>query len=77
MFTIYGKEECGLCTKVKMVLEMLGKEYDYKELGVDYTEEDFELRFPGKSSMPQVELNGEYVGNAHETIKYLKEHKVF
>ena len=32
MFTIYGKNECPMCFKVKVVLEMMGKEYEYKEL---------------------------------------------
>ena len=46
MFTIYGKDECPMCFKVKVVLEMLGKEYEYKELNKDYTEEEFEMKFP-------------------------------
>ena len=43
MFTIYGKNECPMCYKVKVVLEMLGKEYEYKELDKDYTEKELSL----------------------------------
>ena len=46
MFTIYGKNECPMCLKVKMCLEIVGKEYEYKELDKDYTEEEFEEKFP-------------------------------
>ena len=46
MFTIYGKNECPMCFKIKTVLELLGKEYVYKELNIDYTEEEFETKFP-------------------------------
>ena len=32
MYTVYGKNECPACFKVKMCLDLLGKEYEYKEL---------------------------------------------
>ena len=71
MFTIYGKDECPMCFKVKVVLEMLGKEYEYKELDKDYTTEEFESKFPNTISLPQVVLDGKTLGNANETLKYL------
>ena len=49
MFTIYGKPKCGLCVRLKMVLDLLGKDYEEKVLGIDYTVEDFESKFPGKN----------------------------
>ena len=76
MFTIYGKEECPMCFKIKTVLELLGKEYEYKELGTDYTEEEFETKFPDVLSVPQIILDGKVLGDANQTLKYLKEHKV-
>ena len=77
MFTIYGKDESPMCFKVKVVLEMLGKEYEYKELDKDYTTEEFESKFPNTISLPQVVLDGKTLGNANETLKYLKEHRIF
>tara|TARA_B100000902_G_scaffold183555_1_gene176197 strand:+ start:2260 stop:2757 length:498 start_codon:yes stop_codon:yes gene_type:complete len=76
MFSIYGKEGCSVCNKLIMVMDMIGKEYEYKLLGVDYTEEDFETKFPGKNMFPQVELDGQYIGDCKKTINYLKEHRV-
>ena len=76
MFTIYGKDECPMCFKVKVVLEMLGKEYEYKVLDTDYTEQEFYDMFPDTVSVPQVVLDGKTLGNANETLKYLKEHRL-
>ena len=56
---------------------MLGKEYEYKELDKDYTTEEFESKFPNTISLPQVVLDGKNLGNANETLKYLKEHRIF
>tara|TARA_B100000287_G_scaffold372239_1_gene370766 strand:- start:3319 stop:3552 length:234 start_codon:yes stop_codon:yes gene_type:complete len=76
MFTIYGKDECPMCFKMKTVLELLGKEYEYLELEKDYTEEEFEEKFPDVLSLPQVVLDGKHLGDANQTLKYLKEHRV-
>ena len=76
MFTIYSKDECPMCFKVKTVLELLGKEYEYKELNKDYTEEEFETKFPDTLALPQVVLDGKVLGNANQTLKYLKEHRL-
>ena len=65
-----------MCFKVKVVLEMMGKEYEYKELNIDYTEEEFETKFPNTLSLPQVVMDGKNLGNANETLKYLKEHRI-
>ena len=44
-----------------MVLELVGKEYDYLELDGDFTEDEFTTKFPGKNQFPQVELNGKHL----------------
>ena len=62
MFTIYGKEECPMCYKVKTVFEMLGRDYVYKELNKDYTAEEFELKFPDVIDLPQVMLDNKVIG---------------
>ncbi len=76
MFTIYGKEGCAVCTKLQMVFDMVGKDYEYLLVGVDYTEEEFETKFPNSKSFPQVELAGKHIGDAQKAIRYLKEHRV-
>ena len=66
-----------MCFKIKTVLELLGKDYIYKELNKDYTVKEFESWFPHTLSMPQVVLDGKNLGNATQTLKYLKEHRVY
>ena len=65
-----------MCMKIKMVLEMLGKEYDYRELDKDYTEEEFQQLFPDVRMLPQIMLEGKVIGDANQTLKYLKEHRI-
>lgn len=77
MFTIYGKEKCPMCYKVKTVFDMLGRPYVYKELDKDYTAEEFELKFPDVIDLPQVMMDDKVIGNANQTLKYLKEHRVY
>ena len=62
-----------MCFKVKVVLEMMGKEYEYKELDKDFTEQEFKSMFPNTISVPQVVMDGKTLGNANETLKYLNE----
>tara|TARA_B100001250_G_scaffold214381_1_gene183919 strand:+ start:230 stop:463 length:234 start_codon:yes stop_codon:yes gene_type:complete len=76
MFIIYGKEDCPMCFKIKTVLELLGKDYEYKELDVDYTSEEFEEKFPNTLALPQIIFNGKHLGDANQTLRYLKEHRV-
>ena len=77
MFTIYGKNECPMCFKIKTVLELLGKDYEYKELNKDYTTEEFEAKFPNVIALPQVMMDDKVIGDANQTLKYLKEHRVY
>ena len=52
MYQIYGKEGCVLCSRMKMVFEFFcGEDFEYFQLGEDYTEEEFETKFPGKTLM--------------------------
>ena len=66
-----------MCYKVKTVLELLGRDYEYKELDKDYTAEEFEEKFPDVIELPQVMLDNKVIGNANQTLKYLKEHRVY
>ena len=56
-----------MCFKIKTVLELLGKDYEYKELNVDYTEEEFEEKFPDTLALPQIVFDGKHLGDANQT----------
>ena len=75
-FTVYSKEECPYCYKVKQVLELTGSKYVVYTLGQDFTKEEFYAEFGNGSTFPQVVCDDQKLGGSTETIKFLKEHQV-
>lgn len=76
MYTIYTKDGCPYCDKVKQVLNMLNQSYREYELGVDFTREEFYNEFGEGSTFPRVLYNDTLIGGCSETVKYLKEQKL-
>lgn len=76
MYTIYTKDGCPYCDKVKQVLNMLNQSYREYELGVDFTREEFYNEFGEGSTFPRVLFNDTLIGGCSETVKYLKEQKL-
>ena len=73
-FTVYSKDECPYCTKVKQVLELSNLEHVVYTLGEHFNREDFYAEFGEGSTFPQVILNDqEHLGGCTDTVKYLKE----
>lgn len=76
MYTIYTKDGCPYCDKVKQVLNVLNQSYREYELGVDFTREEFYNEFGEGSTFPRVLYNETLIGGCSETVKYLKEQKL-
>lgn len=72
-FTVYSKEECPYCFKIKKVLELCGKDFVVYTLGEDFTREEFYAEFGKDSTFPQVVMNDRHLGGCTDTIQYLKE----
>ena len=75
-FTIYSKEDCPYCHKVKTVLELTGSKFVVYTLGEDFTREQFYDEFGEGSTFPQVLCDEKKLGGAVDTIKFLKEQQV-
>ena len=75
-FTVYSKDGCGYCDKVKKILELTGISYVVYNLGEDYTREEFISEFGEGTTFPQVVVDGKKLGGSVETIKFLKEQQV-
>ena len=75
-FTVYSKDGCGYCDKVKMLLELTGISYVVYNLEEDYTREEFISEFGEGTTFPQVVVDGKKLGGSVETIKFLKEQQV-
>jgi glutaredoxin len=75
-FTIYSKDGCPYCTKIKSVLDLTEQKYVVYNLGVDFTKEQFYDEFGHGSTFPQVTTDQEPIGGCSDTIKFLKEQKI-
>jgi len=75
-FTVYSKENCPYCHKVKTVLELTGNNFVVYNLGEDFTKEEFYSEFGEGSTFPQVLCDDQKLGGCVDTVKFLKEKQV-
>jgi len=75
-FTVYSKENCPYCYKVKQVLELTGSKFVTYKLDEDFTREDFYAKFGEGSTFPQVLCDDEKIGGSVDTIKFLKANQI-
>lgn len=73
MLTVYSKVNCTYCENVEKILKVKKIPYEKLILNAHFSREDFISKF-GVTTFPRV-LNeeGEVIGGATETVKYLKE----
>ena len=66
---IYSKIRCVFCDKAKMRLS----KYNPKilMLDIDYTKDEFFLKFPNARTFPQIIIDNKHVGGYHELEKWL------
>ena len=72
-FTVYSKEGCDYCERIKTVLRLTGCTFVVYNLGEDFTREEFIAEFGEGSTFPQVSCDGNKIGGSVETVKFLKE----
>ena len=76
-FTVYSKQGCPYCNKIKAVLSDLsvrkGVPIICYELGTDFTREEFYAEFGQGSTFPQVVMGDQHFGECSDTVKYLSE----
>ncbi len=75
-FTIFSKDGCPYCDKVKQVLELTNSKYVVYTLGQQFEKDAFYGEFGHGSTFPQVVCDGKKLGGSVETIKFLKENKI-
>ena len=75
-FTVYSKDDCPYCVKVKQVLELTGSQFVVYTLGEDFTREEFYSEFGQGSTFPQVICDGKKLGGSVDTIRFLREQQV-
>ena len=75
-FTVYSKEGCPYCDKVKKVLELTNMQFVVYTLEEDFTRDQFYAEFGEGSTFPQVICDDKKLGGSVDTIKFLKEQKI-
>ena len=75
-FTVYSKQNCPYCTKIKHVLELTESKHVVYTLDQDFTKEEFYCEFGEGSTFPQVICDDKKLGGCVDTIKFLKEQQI-
>ena len=75
-FTVYSKDDCKHCKKIKTVMELTACDFVVYTLGVDFTKKQFYAEFGQNTTFPQVSVDGKKIGGSVETIRFLKEQQV-
>jgi glutaredoxin len=70
---IWSKDNCPFCVKAKELLQKRGIAYKENRIGYTHTREEFFEENPGKTTVPQVYLDGNLIGGYQELNKYLEE----
>jgi len=72
-FTVYSKDGCPYCEKIKQVLKLSNLDHVVYNLGEDFFKEEFYAEFGSGSTFPQVVMGDKHLGGCIDTVKYLKE----
>lgn len=75
-FTVYSKNNCPYCSKVKQVLELIEADFVVYSLDQQFTKEEFYSEFGKGSTFPQVVCDDKKLGGCTDTVKFLKEHQI-
>lgn len=69
---IWSKENCTFCDQAKALLTQQGIEWEERRIGSGWTKEDLLAAVPQARSVPQIFLDGEYVGGYTELKRRLQ-----
>lgn len=71
---IYSKENCDYCVKAKMLLKSKGINYEEYSVDIKSTEDiervKKELKIDDFKTVPQISIDGKYIGGYDELRKY-------
>ena len=72
--TVFSREGCPFCVRTKGMLRDAGIRFEELVLNRDFTEATVRA-VSGRSTVPQVFINGEHIGGSEEVEQYLKKPK--
>ena len=68
---VWSQTNCPACQEAKRLLTSFGIEYTEQMIGENVTKKDLIEKVPNARSVPQIFLDGEYVGGLTELKKKL------
>ena len=75
-FTIYSRDGCPYCVKIKEVMKLAKLNHVVYKLGEHFDRKAFYGQFGEGSTFPQVVMNGDNLGGCTDTVKYLQENSI-
>lgn len=69
---VFSKQNCPQCEQAKAALVEAGYSLDVKMVGIDCSREDLLALVPTARSVPQVFIDGNYVGGLKEVLAKIK-----
>jgi glutaredoxin len=71
---IWSRDACIYCENAKALLEREGIKYEERKIGVGWTKEQLLESVPTAKTLPQIYLDGKYIGGFTELRKYFEKH---
>lgn len=69
---VWSQTNCPACSEAKKLLERYNIQYSEKMIGINgYTKKDLIDKVPTARSVPQIFLDGKYIGGLHELKQVL------
>jgi glutaredoxin len=72
---VWSKPDCPHCVTAKKLLETKGYEVEERKIGFGWNREQLFEAVPNARSVPQIFLDGQYIGGNSELKKYFNEAK--
>lgn len=74
--TIWSKYNCTYCDQARSLMESHGITYEERKIGDGWTREDLLEAVPTARSVPQIFLDGQYIGGFTELRNHLTQQEV-
>ena len=71
---VWSKDQCSFCEQAKQLLKMKGYEYEERNISSGkWTKENLLEAVPTARAVPQIFIDGNYIGGFTELRQYLQE----
>jgi len=72
---VWSKPDCPYCVIAKKLLETKGYEVEERRVGFGWNREQLLEAVPNARTVPQIFLDGKYIGGSDDLKKYFNEAK--